>query len=424
MIEFRTIKGTHDILPEESFKWRHLENIIHQICAQYGYQEIRTPIFEQSKLFSRSVGKDSDIVTKEMYSWEDRGNTFLTLRPELTASVVRAFNQHNLSNLSPIQRFYYMGPLFRRERPQKGRQRQFHQFGIETFGSKLPEQDAEIIVLAWQILSQLGLDKKIDLQLNSIGTDVCRSAYREALKKFLKPYLNQLSEISKRRFKTNPLRILDTKNEKELSILENAPLINNFYTEEDREHFNEIKTYLDALNIPFNVNFRLVRGLDYYTKTVFEITSSELGSQDAILGGGRYDSLVEHLGGKPTPGIGFAAGIERILLLLKKKNSKIPKPFPDIYFICLEKKGIPASLIIAKRLRLKGFKIVSDTLRRSMKAQMRDANKIGAHFVLILGASELQNKVITLKNLKNGEQKKIKQDDVVDFFETLISKFV
>ena len=416
MIEFRTIKGTHDILPEESFKWRHLENIIHRICAQYGYQEIRTPIFEQSKLFSRSVGRDSDIVTKEMYSWKDRGNTFLTLRPELTASVVRAFNQHNLSNLSPIQRFYYMGPLFRRERPQKGRQRQFHQFGIETFGSKLPEQDAEIIVLAWQILSQLGLDKKIDLQLNSIGTDVCRSAYREALKKFLKPYLNQLSEISKRRFKTNPLRILDTKNEKELSILENAPLINEFYTEEDREHFNEIKTYLDALNIPFNVNFRLVRGLDYYTKTVFEITSSELGSQDAILGGGRYDSLVEHLGGKPTPGIGFAAGIERILLLLKKKNSKIPKPSPDIYFICLEKKGIPASLSIAKRLRLKGFKIVSDTLRRSMKAQMRDANKIGAHFVLILGASELQNKVITLKNLKNGEQKKIKQDDVVDFF--------
>ena len=416
MIEFRTIKGTHDILPEESFKWRHLENIIHRICAQYGYQEIRTPIFEQSKLFSRSVGRDSDIVTKEMYSWKDRGNTFLTLRPELTASVVRAFNQHNLSNLSPIQRFYYMGPLFRRERPQKGRQRQFHQFGIETFGSKLPEQDAEIIVLAWQILSQLGLDKKIALQLNSIGTDVCRSAYREALKKFLKPYFSQLSEISKRRFKTNPLRILDTKNEKELSILENAPLINEFYTEEDREHFNEIKTYLDALNIPFNVNFRLVRGLDYYTKTVFEITSSELGSQDAILGGGRYDSLVEHLGGKPTPGIGFAAGIERILLLLKKKNSKIPKPSPDIYFICLEKKGIPASLSIAKRLRLKGFKIVSDTLRRSMKAQMRDANKIGAHFVLILGASELQNKVITLKNLKNGEQKKIKQDDVVDFF--------
>ena len=185
-MEFRTIKGTHDILPEESFKWRHLENIIHQICAQYGYQEIRTPIFEQSKLFSRSVGEDSDIVTKEMYSWEDKGNIFLTLRPELTASVVRAFNQHNLRNLSPIQRFYYIGPLFRRERPQKGRQRQFHQFGIETFGSNLPEQDAEVIVLAWQILSQLGLDKKIDLQLNSIGTDVCRSAYRKALKKIFK----------------------------------------------------------------------------------------------------------------------------------------------------------------------------------------------------------------------------------------------
>tara|TARA_B100001248_G_scaffold227937_1_gene186629 strand:+ start:163 stop:1425 length:1263 start_codon:yes stop_codon:yes gene_type:complete len=418
-MEFRTIKGTHDILPEESFKWRHLENIIHQICAQYGYQEIRTPIFEQSKLFSRSAGEDSDIVTKEMYSWKDRGNNFLTLRPELTASVVRAFNQHNLRNLSPIQRFYYIGPLFRRERPQKGRQRQFHQFGIETFGSNLPEQDAEVIVLAWQILSQLGLDKKINLQLNSIGSDVCRSAYRKALKNFLKPFLKELSEVSKRRFKTNPLRILDTKIEKELSILKNAPKINDYYTKEDKEHFAEVRTYLDALDIPYNINFRLVRGLDYYTKTVFEITSSDLGSQDALLGGGRYDSLVKHLGGKPTPGIGFAAGIERILLLLKKKNSKLPKPTPDIYLICLEKKGIPTSLSIAQKLRLKGFEIVSDTLRRSMKAQMRDANKIGAHYVLILGGSELQNKDITLKNLKNSEQKKIKQHDIVDFFENL-----
>ena len=418
-MEFRTIKGTHDILPEESFKWRHLENIIHQICAQYGYQEIRTPIFEQSKLFSRSVGEDSDIVTKEMYSWEDKGNIFLTLRPELTASVVRAFNQHNLRNLSPTQRLYYIGPLFRRERPQKGRQRQFHQFGIETFGSNLPEQDAEVIVLAWQILSQLGLDKKINLQLNSIGTDVCRSAYRKALKNFLKPFLKELSEVSKKRFKTNPLRILDTKIEKELSILKNAPKINDYYTEEDKEHFNEVRTYLDALDIPYNVNFRLVRGLDYYTKTVFEITSNELGSQDALLGGGRYDSLVKHLGGKPTPGIGFAAGIERILLLLEKQNLEISKPTPYIYIICLEKKGIPTSLSIAKELRLKGFKIVSDTLRKSMKAQMRDANKIGAHFVLILGASELQNKDITLKNLKNSEQKKIKQHNIVDFFENL-----
>ncbi len=419
MIKLRNIKGTHDILPEESCKWRHLEDIIHKICAQYGYQEIRTPIFEQSKLFSKSVGEDSDIVTKEMYSWEDRSNTFLTLRPELTASVVRAFNQHNLRNLSPTQRLYYIGPLFRREKPQKGRQRQFHQFGIETFGSNLAEQDAEVIVLAWQILSHLGLDKKINLQLNSIGTDVCRSAYREALKKFLKPHLHELSEVSKRRFETNPLRILDTKNEKEISILKNAPLINDYYSEEDKEHFNEVKTYLDASNIPFNVNFRLVRGLDYYTKTVFEITSSELGSQDALLGGGRYDSLVEQLGGKPTPAIGFAAGIERILLLLKEKDLKISKPTPDIYFICHEKAGIPASLSIAKKLRVKGFKVVSDTLRRSMKAQMRDANKIGARFVLILGASELQKNDITLKNLRNSEQIKIKQNDIVDFFETL-----
>ena len=419
MTKFRSIKGTHDILPEESFKWRHVENVVHKTCAQYGYQEIRTPIFEQSDLFSKSVGEDSDIVSKEMYSWIDKGDNSLTLRPELTASVVRAFNQHNMGNLSPLQRFYYMGPLFRRERPQKGRQRQFHQFGIEAFGSNSAEQDTEVIALAWQILSQFRLDEKISLELNSIGTDVCRSAYRKALKKFLKPYSNELSEISKRRLNTNPLRILDTKNEKEISILKNGPRISEYYTEDDKNHFNELKACLNALNIPFNINFRLVRGLDYYTKTVFEITTNELGSQDALLGGGRYDFLVQHLGGKPTPGIGFAAGIERILLLLNNKDINVSRPTPDIYIICLEKEGIPNSLSIANELRLKGYKIVSDTLRRSMKAQMRDANKVGADYVLILGENELLDKTIMFKDLKSGKQEKIKQKNIISFFNNL-----
>ena len=419
MIKLRSLKGTYDILPGESYKWRHLENAIHEICAQYGYHEIRTPIFEQSQLFSRSVGEESDIVNKEMYSWEDKSKSFLTLRPELTASVVRAFNQHNLGSLSPIQRFYYIGPLFRRERPQKGRQRQFHQFGIETFGSNLAEQDAEVIALAWQILSHFGLEKKMELQLNSIGTNICRSAYLKALKKFLKPYFDELSEASKKRFNTNPLRILDTKNEKGLSILKNGPRISDYYTAEDKEHFNELKTYLDALNIPFSINVRLVRGLDYYTKTVFEITSDELGAQDALLGGGRYDALVQHLGGKPTPGIGFAAGIERILLLINEKDMKLSYPAPDIYFICLEKEGIPISLDITKKLRLKGYKIISDTLRRSMKAQMRDANKVGARYILILGENELLDKSIMFKDLENGKQEKIKQINIIDFFDNL-----
>ena len=419
MKNFRSIKGTHDILPKDSYKWRHLESIVHQVCAQFGFQEIRTPIFEQNKLFSRSVGEESDIVTKEMYSWEDKDNSFLTLRPELTASVVRAYNQHNLGNLSPIHRFYYIGPLFRRERPQKGRQRQFHQFGIEAFGSNYAEQDAEIIALAWQLLSHFGLANKIDLQLNSIGSSECRAEYRDALKQFLKPHFDELSEISKGRFHTNPLRILDSKNKKEQTLLKNAPVISDYYTKDDKEHFNEVKSYLKAMNIPFTINFGLVRGLDYYTKTVFEITSNELGSQDALLGGGRYDSLVETLGGKPTPGIGFAAGIERILLLINEENFSEHKPKPDIYLICLEKKGIPVSLNITKKLRLNGFNLVSDPLRRSMKAQMRDANKLGSRYVLILGESELEDKTILYKNLENGKQESIKQEKIVKYFDNL-----
>jgi len=419
MKNFRSIKGTHDILPEDSYKWRHLESIVHQVCAQFGYQEIRTPIFEQNKLFSRSVGEESDIVTKEMYSWEDKENSFLTLRPELTAPVARAYNQHNLGNLSPIHRFYYIGPLFRRERPQKGRQRQFHQFGIEAFGSNFAEQDAEIIALAWHLLAHFRLTNKIDLQVNSIGTSECRAGYRDALKQFLKPHFDELSEISKRRFNTNPLRILDSKNKKEQTILKNGPRISDYYTKDDKEHFNEVKTYLKAMNIPFTINSGLVRGLDYYTKTVFEITSNELGSQDALLGGGRYDSLVETLGGKPTPGIGFAAGIERILLLINEENFKEHKPVPDIYLICLEKKGIPVSLNIAKILRLKGLNILSDPLRRSMKAQMRDANKLRARYVLILGESELKDNTIIFKNLESGKQESIKQEKIVKYFDNL-----
>ena len=419
MKNFKSIKGTHDILPEDSYKWRHLESIVHHVCAQFGYQEIRTPIFEQNKLFSRSVGEESDIVTKEMYSWEDKENSFLTLRPELTAPVARAYNQHNLGNLSPIHRFYYIGPLFRRERPQKGRQRQFHQFGIEAFGSNFAEQDAEIIALAWHLLAHFRLTNKIDLQVNSIGTSECRAGYRDALKQFLKPHFDELSEISKRRFNTNPLRILDSKNKKEQTILKNGPRISDYYTKDDKEHFNEVKTYLKAMNIPFTINSGLVRGLDYYTKTVFEITSNELGSQDALLGGGRYDSLVETLGGKPTPGIGFAAGIERILLLINEENFKEHKPVPDIYLICLEKEGIPVSLNIAKILRLKGLNIVSDPLRRSMKAQMRDANKLRARYVLILGESELKDNTIIFKNLESGKQESIKQEKIVKYFDNL-----
>ena len=302
----RAIKGTQDILPEESMKWQSLENKIRKISGYYGYQEIRTPAFEKTKLFSRSVGEETDIVSKEMYSWIDQGGENLTLKPELTAPVARAFIQHNLGRISPINKLYYIDALFRRERPQKGRYRQFHQFGVEAFGSEHPEIDAEIIALAISIFKSLGLEG-LELNLTSIGSFECRKNYRIALQEYLKPHFTNLTETSQKRFKNNPLRILDTKAPDEIKILEDAPNISNYWTDEDKAHFNEVIEYLEILKIEYELMPRLVRGLDYYTRTTFEITSLELGAQNAICSAGRYDGLTEMLGGKPTPGIGFAA---------------------------------------------------------------------------------------------------------------------
>tara|TARA_Y100001934_G_scaffold7384_1_gene10030 strand:- start:5039 stop:6304 length:1266 start_codon:yes stop_codon:yes gene_type:complete len=419
MNQIRNIKGTHDILPENSHKWQELESIVKNVCSRFGYQEIRTPIFEETGLFSRSVGEETDIVSKEMYTWEDRDGTSLTLRPELTASVVRSFIQHNLGGQSPIQRLFYMGPLFRRERPQKGRQRQFHQFGVEAFGSANPEQDAEIIAIAWHILSQCGLIENTVLNLNSIGSGECRNAYRNALKDYISPHLGQLSETSQKRFINNPLRILDTKSERELDLLKDAPKISNYYTEDDDTHLESLKNFLEAMNIPFTINHRLVRGLDYYTKTVFEFNSSQLGAQDAMLGGGRYDGLVEVLGGRPTPGIGFAAGMERFLIAMDDQDRGNNDPIVDIYFVCLDEKGLPRTLQLSNELRNNGFKVIFDPLRRSMKSQLRDANRSGARFALILGETEMNDNAIGFKDLKQGTQKTIAQSEVTNFFDNL-----
>ena len=419
MNQLRSVKGTHDILPNESNKWQNLESIVNLVCAQYGYHEIRTPIFEETGLFSRSVGEETDIVSKEMYTWEDKDGKSLTLRPELTASVARSFIQHNLSNQSPIQRLYYMGPLFRRERPQKGRQRQFHQFGVEAFGSEHPEQDAEIIAIAWQILSHCGLADDAKLNLNSIGSKKCRIDYRSALKDYILPYLNDFSETSQQRFKTNPLRILDTKSEKEQMILKDAPMISDYHSTEDSAHIESLKGFLNAMDIPFVIDHKLVRGLDYYTKTVFEFNSLTLGAQDALLGGGRYDGLVKTLGGKQTPGIGFAAGMERFLIAMDESESEFNRSTPDIYFVCLDENGLSNSLKISDQLRKNGFKVVTDSLRRSMKSQLRDANKLGAKFALILGETEIKDNTITFKDLGKGIQKTILQSEVINFFDDL-----
>ena len=416
MSQIRSIKGTHDILPSDSSQWQHLEQIVHDVCGRFRYEEIRTPLFEETRLFSRSVGEDTDIVSKEMYTWEDRGGTSLTLRPELTASVVRSYIQHNLGSQAPVQRLYYMGPLFRRERPQKGRQRQFHQFGVEAFGSENPEQDAEIIAIAWHILSACGLNKTASLQLNSIGSSKCRSDYRNVLKDFIRPNRDQFSETSQKRFDTNPLRILDTKLEHEQTLLEGAPTVSECYTADDKAHLESLQNFLTAMEIPFTIDPRLVRGLDYYSRTVFEFISPVLGAQDALLGGGRYDGLVETLGGKPTPGIGFAAGMERFLIAMDDQ-SNVSKT--DVYFICLGEAGLSTALSLTNELRQSRFNVMFDPLRRSLKAQLREANKSGARFALILGDTEMEKGTVVFKDLEKGEQKNILQKKIKNLFDNL-----
>ena len=412
----RSIKGTQDILPDKSNRWQALESTIHKTASKYGYKEIRTPAFERTELFSRSVGEETDIVSKEMYSWIDQGGEKLTLKPELTASVARAYIQHNLGGLRPVNKLYYIDALFRRERPQKGRYRQFHQFGVEAFGSEHPEVDAEVIALALSIFNSIGLDE-LQLKLNSIGSPQCRKDYRDAIREFLKPHFSNLSETSQKRFNNNPLRILDTKVPQEISILEDAPNISNYWTDDDKVHFEELLTYLNYINIDYKLTPRLVRGLDYYTRTTFEITSSKLGAQDAICGGGRYDGLVESLGGKPTPGIGFAAGMERILLAMNKDSSKNSQV--QIYIVGIGQSVQSAIIKLAEDLRRINIATEFDVIRRSLKAQLREANKIGAKYALLIGDQELKSKSVELKNLSSGDQEKVELNKIIEHMNSL-----
>jgi len=412
----RSIKGTQDILPKESIKWQSLEDTIRKITSHYGYQEIRTPAFEQTKLFSRGVGEETDIVSKEMYSWTDQGGENLTLKPELTAPVARAYIQHNLGGVSPVNKLYYIDALFRRERPQKGRYRQFHQFGVEAFGSEHPEIDAEVIALAISIFKSVGLDS-LQLNLNSIGSPECRKNYRAALQEFLKPHFSNLTETSQKRFNNNPLRILDTKAPHEIKILEDAPNISNYWTNEDETHFNEVIKYLDILKIEYELMPRLVRGLDYYTRTTFEITSSDLGAQDALCGGGRYDGLVEMLGGKPTPGIGFAAGMERVLLAMKSNQSNKNKV--QIYIVGLGDNARTTVIKLAEELRHQNLATEFDVLRRSLKAQLREANKMSVKYAIIIGDKELESNQLEVKDFSTGNQQKIALNKIVEHMNSL-----
>ena len=411
----RSVKGTQDILPDQSTRWQDLELTIQKIMDCYGYKEIRTPAFEHSEVFSQGVGQETDIVSKEMYSWTDQGGDNLTLKPELTAPVARSFIQHNLGVQNSINKLYYIDALFRRERPQKGRYRQFHQFGIEVFGSENPETDVEVIALAMHVFHKLGL-KELTLQLNSIGSPECRNNYRNEIKKFLAPHLDQLSQTSQDRYNNNPLRILDTKSPDEKEILKDAPNISNYWTIDDKNHFDEVCNLLKHIKIDYQLSPSLVRGLDYYTRTTFEITSNELGAQNAICGGGRYDGLVEKLGGKPTPGIGFAAGIERLLLASSSDNK-----FRNIqiYIVGIGNDVRPTMIKLAEELRSNDIRTSFDYLRRSMKAQMREANKLGAQYAIIIGEDELKDKSVIIKDLSTSNQEKITLDSVQKYMKSL-----
>lgn len=417
MAQVKSIKGTHDILPNQTKDWQELEMQVHKTSNLYGYSEIRTPIIETASLFNRGVGEETDIVSKEMYSWEDKDKSIISLRPELTAPVVRSYIQHNLGGQSPLQRLYYVGPSFRRERPQKGRQRQFHQFGVEAIGSANPEQDAEVISLGWDILKSFGI-KSLELKLSSIGSKSCRENFKSELVKYLNPFIPKLSEVSQRRLEKNPLRILDTKNKDEIEIVKSAPKIEQFYTKDDQNYFSSVQKFLNDLEIPFKIDPLLVRGLDYYTQTTFEICSENLGAQDALLGGGRYNGLVGSLGGKDAPAVGFAAGMERVIIAAKNRKKISPK-IPTIYAICTNDEAMGILQNSAKQLRNIGYKVICETLRRSMRSQMRDANKSNADYVMIIGDDEFNSRTIQLKDLKNGEQEKVDLEKIISYFKSL-----
>ena len=417
-MEFRSIKGTYDILPNDVDSWQRVETCVREFITRAGYSEIRTPAFEKTELFTRSVGEDSDVVSKEMYSWTDQGGTDITLKPEYTASVIRSYIQHNLGAKSPLTKLYYLDNLFRRERPQKGRYRQFRQYGIEAIGSPHPEQDAEVITIAYELLVELGI-KDITLKLNSIGSSECRNKYRQALKDFLQPHLDKLSETSRKRFDSNPMRILDTKIDFEIVLLQDAPTITSFLTLDDANHFDEVQIYLEALDVPFTLDTTLVRGLDYYNRTTFEIISSKLGAQDALCGGGRYDKLAETLCGTQIPAVGFAAGLERILIAMDEVDTDQKIQADKIYLIGLGDAVRPTMLKILGEARKAGLIMEFDSLRRSIKSQMREANKIGASLAIIIGDKELKDKSVQIKDLKNGQQESIPIDSIISYIKSL-----
>ncbi len=408
----QAVRGTKDILPVDITKWHYIENIIRNITERYNYKEIRTPIFEKTEVFSRSIGENTDIVNKEMYTFNDKGGDSITLRPEQTAALIRSVIQNNLTNDISTLRLWYLGPYFRYERPQKGRLRQFHQFGVECIASPNPEADAEIILLANQLIKNLGIND-YELQINSLGNEISRSNYRNKLVEYLTIHKNDLSEESKSRFETNPLRILDSKDDRDKSIIKNAPKIIDFLDEESSKHFESVKNLLDSTGVKYKIESDLVRGLDYYCHTVFEFRSSLLGAQDAFGGGGRYDGLIKQLGGKDAPAVGFAMGVERLILILDSLNVfNSNESKCDFFIVSSNEKYYSTALLISEELRNLNYNVINDLQRKSFKAQMREADKSGAKFCIIFAEDEFNRNSILVKNMKTGEQSEIKIENI------------
>lgn len=400
---FQALRGTKDILPEEVPAWRFLEQQTHEVFARYGFREIRTPVFEATELFTRSVGTATDIVRKEMYTF-DAGDESVTLRPESTAPVVRAFVEHSLHRTIAAgypERLYYLGPMFRYERPQKGRQRQFHQLGAEVLGAEEPLADAETIEMVFALLDALGIQDR-ELRLNTVGDAACRPAYRSALTQWLAPRLPSMCEDCRRRAVDNPMRVFDCKVEADRKLLEDAPELAGSLCAPCAAHFDAVRAALDAFAIPYVLDRRLVRGLDYYVRTVFEVVSSGLGAQNALLGGGRYDGLVEELGGPAIPGFGFAAGLERLVMLMGK--DAVADTAVDLLLVGLGEAGFRGSIALARRLRGTGLRVALPLTERPLGAQMKRAERLGARFALFVGEAELSRGKFGLKDLTSGEQ--------------------
>jgi histidyl-tRNA synthetase len=404
-------KGTKDVLPSQSYKWQYIENTAREVARVFNFKEVRTPVFEHTELFQRGVGETTDVVNKEMYTFEDKGGRSITLKPEGTAGVARMFIENGLASTPMPLKTFYITPAYRYERPQAGRLREFHQFGIEVFGSSTPATDAEVIFAASSFLNKLGV--KTRLELNSIGCKVCRSEYNKALKEYFMPNLDKMCPTCQTRFDKNPLRMLDCKEEGCKVYTKDAPKIVDYLCEDCSRHFAEVKSLLDEGGVEYTVNPYIVRGLDYYSRTVFEFVSTEIGAQGTVCGGGRYDGLIEQLGGSPQPAIGFGAGIERLMLLMENSGTSFPEEEkPLIYIAGMDDNSRKKAFKIATELRLAGISCEIDHLGRSVKAQFKYADKLGVKYVATIGETELLSGEVEIKNMTDGSREKVKFGDI------------